>query len=329
MKGWLPHLGRQCVGGAVIAAFILVAQPLSAGFVPYQDGLLGHLQHYQVKKNESLIEIARKHDVGFNEITAANPGLDPFVTDAGTVVTIPAAWILPSLPARSSVVINLPEFRLYYFPKRSAGRTLTFPLGIGDQGTDTPLGSYRIVQKIVKPAWHVPKSIRRQRPSLPEVMPSGPDNPMGSHALRLSSNDILIHGTNRPWGIGRRSSHGCLRLYPEDIVTLFKVLPVGTRVVIVDQPVKIGVSGKRIYLEAHGSHRVAVTVGDVVLKLAGAKLLGRTDLRRLITAMEERRGIPVDITLDLLNYRPPAPARKADAVQGEAGAGRVRSRGAP
>lgn len=305
MRGSFRHFGRQYIGAGVLAAaLLLIPRLLPAALIPFEDGLLGHLQQYQVKRHESLIEVARKFDVGYNEIVAANAGVDPFVPGAGTSVTIPTAWLLPSASSRPSVIINLPEFRLYYLPKSRATKVLTFPLGIGDQGTDTPLGSYHIIQKIVKPDWHVPKSIRKREPFLPKVMPAGPNNPMGSHALRLSSNDILIHGTDRPWGIGRRSSHGCLRLYPEDIVKLFKVIPNGMRVLIVDQPVKIGTSGNRLYLEAHRKDRLEVTVGDVVQRLADEKMLGKADFAKLMRAMEERRGIPVDITLDFIDGRP-------------------------
>ncbi|HJV64378.1 MAG TPA: L,D-transpeptidase family protein [Geomonas sp.] len=329
MKEWLWYLGRQCVFGSGLAALLLASRPLPAALIPGDAGGLGQLQRYQVKKNESLIEIARKFDLGFNEITAANPGVDPFVTNAGTLVNIPTAWLLPAVPLRPSVVINLPEFRLYYFSKQPGGKVLTFPLGIGDQGTDTPLGRYRIVQKIVKPAWHVPTSIRRKEPSLPKVMQAGPDNPMGSHALRLSSHDILIHGTDRPWGIGRRSSHGCLRLYPEDIVSLFRAVSTGTQVVIVDQPVKIGTNGKSVYVEAHRTDRSVVTVGDVVQRLADEKLLGRTDFAKLVRVMEERRGVPADVTLDFLEGHSPTAPKRAETAKGVAAPNQLKNRGVP
>ena len=183
---------------------VLAATPLPGAteLFPREEGLIGNLQHYRVTENESLIEIARKYDLGFSEIVAANPGIDPFVPNVGAIITIPTAWIIPSAPPPPSLVINLPEFRLYYFSKSLPGQVLTFPLGIGDEGRDTPIGTYKVIEKIVHPVWYVPKSIRRQQPQLPKVMQPGPDNPMGSHALRLSLRTILIHGTDRPWGIG-------------------------------------------------------------------------------------------------------------------------------
>lgn len=279
--------------------------------LPYADGYVGKLQQYKVHGNESLIEIARRFDLGFNEITAANPGVDPFVPGAGSILTIPTAWILPTVPTRPALVINLPEYRLYYFPRRQRLSVITYPLGIGDQGAATPYGSFSVVEKLVRPSWHVPKSIRRERPDLPEVVPPGARNPMGSHALRLSLESILIHGTNRPWGIGRRSSHGCLRLYPEDIAELFRAVPKGTRVLIINQPVKIGTRGKKIYLEAHrAAEGGQPSVGQVMHRLARMNLLIRSDFAKIVGAIGERKGIPVDVTLSLTEP-PPYVIRKA------------------
>lgn len=279
---------------AVIGALCITPPVLRAATLSYADGIIGNLQHYEVGKNESLIEIARKFGLGFNEIADANPGVDPFIPKAGTLITIPTAWILPVVSRRPRIVINIPEYRLYYFLNK--GKVVTFPLGIGDQGRDTPVGRYKVIEKIKNPAWHVPESIRAQA-GLPNVVPAGPNNPMGSHALRLSRRDVLIHGTNRPWGIGRRSSHGCLRLYPEDIRRLFRMVPLGTRVDIVSRPVKIGASGKKVFVEAHRYKRKGPSVGEVMHLLADRKWLVRTDFAKLIRAMEEKKGVPVDVTL--------------------------------
>ena len=260
-------------------------------------GLIGGLQTYRVGANESLIEVARRYDLGFNAIAAANPGVDPWIPSAGSLINLPTAWILPDLPIISGIVINIPELRLYYFSKKTACAVVTFPLGIGDQGRDTPVGRYQVIEKIVRPAWHVPDSIRSEIPSLPEVVPPGPNNPLGSHALRLSRAGILIHGTNRPWGIGRRSSHGCLRLYPEDIVKLFNMVPRGTRVTVINQPIKACALGKKIFIEAHRPESGDSSVGRALHLLADKKLLARPDFAKLIRAVEEMKGMPVDITL--------------------------------
>jgi L,D-transpeptidase ErfK/SrfK len=263
----------------------------------HTDVVIGELQQYRVAEKESLIEIARKFDLGFNAIVAANPTVDPIIPKAGTLITIPTSWIPPAVSKRPCMVINLAEFRLYYFPKRASGGIVTFPLGIGDEGRDTPLGSYKVVEKIVNPAWHVPKSIRGERSRLPEVVPPGPNNPMGTHALRLSLHSVLIHGTNKPWGIGRRSSHGCLRLYPEDIIRLFRMVSKGTRVVVVNKPLKVAAKGDRVFVEVHRIEGVEPGVGDALHLLADRNLVVRTDFAKLIRAVEEKRGVPVNVTL--------------------------------
>ena len=284
---------------AVIAVMIAVCLIPSAPLATFAsaDGLIGNLQQYQVRENESLVEIARKFDLGFNEIVDANPGVDPFIPAGGTRITIPTAWILPAVSRPATIVVNIPELRLYYVPDRANGEVATFPLGIGDEGVDTPVGSYTVIEKVSSPAWHVPPSIRRQQPALPRVVPPGPDNPMGSHALRLSVANLLIHGTNKPWGIGRRSSHGCLRLYPEDIVRLFKLVRKGARVVIVHQPIKVGVKGGEVFVEAHRYEGSEPSVEQAMQMFSDRGWLGRVDFSRLKVAMEEKRGMPIDVTL--------------------------------
>jgi L,D-transpeptidase ErfK/SrfK len=290
--------GRLLVA-AMALFFTVVCSVEKTGAATYSPDacLLGTLREYRVRVNESLIEVALKFDLGFNAIAAANPKLDPWTPPAGALIAIPSAWIPPPNSPRPGIVINIPELRLYYFPRRPSRTVLSFPLGIGDQGWATPIGNYRVLQKIIAPAWHVPDSIRSESPHLPKIVPPGPDNPLGSHALRLSRHDLLIHGTNKPYGIGRRSSHGCLRLYPEDMVRLFRVVYVGTRVVVINQPIKVCSSMRRVYVE---SHRPVTGVGDVgeALRLLAEKgLLVRTDFAKLIRAVQEMKGMPVDVSL--------------------------------
>jgi len=287
-----------------LSALCLAAVSSRGATLPHADAVVGEVQWYSVKDNESLIEVARKFDLGFNSIVAANPGIDPFIPPAGTIITIPTAWILPVVSTRPSIVINLPEYRLYFFPKEPTGDIVTYPLGIGDEGTDTPVGRYKIAMKLIAPAWYAPKSIREKSPNVPSVVPPGPDNPLGSHALQLSSHGILIHGTNRPWGIGRRSSHGCLRLYPEDIVQLFKLVPKGTDVVIMNQAVKVAAKGERVFVEAHSYRGQEANVLEVIDLLESRKLIAKTDGGKLLRALEEGKGLPVDVTLET-----PAPPR--------------------
>jgi L,D-transpeptidase ErfK/SrfK len=283
---------------AIVLAISLTPLASWAATLPYADGFIGDMQLHRIRSNESLVEIARKFDLGFNAIVDANPGVDPFIPETGTSITIPTAWILPAVSMFPALVVNIPDFRLYYFPKKDPrGEVVTFPLGIGDEGRDTPVGSYTVIEKIVNPSWYVPKSIRAEAVNLPKVVPPGPDNPMGSHALRLSLEAVLIHGTNRPWGVGRRSSHGCLRLYPEDIPRLFELVPRGMRVLIVNQPIKIGIREKRVFVEAHQYQHQEEGVWQALHLLSARNLVGAIDFAKLIRAMEEKKGVPVDISI--------------------------------
>jgi len=282
---------------AVCAAYLVLPVISAIGSPIYTDahGIIGTEQRCEVKDNESLWEIARKFDIGINEISHANPGVDPIIPETGSIVRIPSKWILPDVPVRRGIVINIPEFRLYYFPSEDPGKVMTFPVGVGDEGKNTPVGSYSVIEKIVNPAWYVPESIRREKPELPRVVPPGPDNPMGSHALRLSLKTVLIHGTDRPWGIGTRSSHGCLRLYPEDIVLLFSMVRKGTKVTIVNQPIKVALRDGKVYMEVHRYEEIDYA-GLAVRLLGNRGLLEMVDFIKLGRELEAMSGMPVDIT---------------------------------
>lgn len=276
---------------ATFPAYILAAIFTDGG------GVVGAIKWHTIGPGESLVEVARRYDVGYHSILDANPGVEPFVPKPGTVVTIPTAWILPRVLSTPDIVVNLPEYRLYFFPRGEPGSVFTFPLGIGDEGAETPLGTYTVTEKITNPSWHVPDSIRRDG-GLPLVVPPGPNNPLGTHALRLSQGNILIHGTNRPWGIGRRSSHGCLRLYPEDIVTFFDLVETGMSVVVVNQPLKIGFRDGRIMIEVHRGQDDEPTVGQALKRFYDHGLLGKIDFSKLVRAILEKKGVPVEVDLD-------------------------------
>ncbi len=198
----------QCITRTIFLFLLLVLIIPAAGadakifaLSPIQK-IVGAVSTCTVQEGESLIEIARKFDLGYNAIIEANPGLDPFVPGDGVTVTMPSHWILPSVVSRTGIVINLSEFRLYYFFGQADSRFVqTFPVGVGSEGHETPLGVFKIVEKTANPAWYVPKSIQLENPSLPKVVPPGPDNPLGTHALRLSNRSVLLHGTNRPFAV--------------------------------------------------------------------------------------------------------------------------------
>lgn len=287
------------VYGLIVPLFFLTLSVSTIHAEVYNaDKVIGALEKYPVKKNDSLIEIGRTFGVGYNAITDANPDLDPFVPGTGAIVVVPTSWVVPHAGSTEVIVINLSEMRLYYFFSTQGSRSVaTFPIGIGSEGNNTPMGEFRVVEKIINPVWHVPRSIKKQKPWLPDVVPPGPDNPLGTHAIRLSSGTVLIHGTNKPWGVGRKVSHGCIRLYPEDIPRLFSLVNTGTRVSIVRQPVKVGVKDGRVYVEVHEDKDVAVDyTSEAARMLVQNDLLDRISTRMVSRAILEKKGIPVDIT---------------------------------
>jgi L,D-transpeptidase ErfK/SrfK len=245
--------------------------------------VIGRLYFTRVQGEETLLDIARAYDLGYDDIIAANPGVDHWTPVAGERVLLPLAHVLPDAP-REGIVINLAARRLFYYPPAAEGeprRVITHPIGIGREGWSTPLGNTEIAKKHVSPAWTVPASIRRERAAkgdpLPAVVPPGPDNPLGSHALRLGWSSILIHGTNKPAGIGMQVSHGCIQLYPEDIVTLFADVLVGTPVTVVDQPYLAGTGPDGLLLE---THTPATAAGDKAGAAAVARAIEAAQARQ-------------------------------------------------
>lgn len=228
-------------------------------FILPEEGtdVVGAVQVAVARKEDTLPDFARRYGLGHDEIIAANPGVDPWLPGSGTRVVLPTQFVLPDAP-REGIVVNLASLRLFYYPKPKQGaprEVVTHPLGIGREGWRTPLGRMRIAEKIENPTWTPPASIRREHAQrgarLPAVVKAGADNPLGTHALRLSRPSYLIHGTNKPFGIGMRVSHGCMQLYPEDIAELFQEVPVGTKVNIVNQPYLAGWRDGELFLEVH------------------------------------------------------------------------------
>lgn len=192
---------------------------------------------------QTLIDIARHHNIGYEEIRMANPDVSLWVPGAGTEVVIPAQYILPPAP-REGVIVNLSELRLYYYPADKPGIVETYPVSVGREEFATPVGITRTTVKVKDPAWAPPASMRREAAErgepAPSVVPPGPNNPLGEHAILLAMPSYLIHGTNRPEGVGMRVSRGCIRMYPEDIKSLYERLPSGTQVNLMDAPFKAG-----------------------------------------------------------------------------------------
>jgi L,D-transpeptidase ErfK/SrfK len=226
--------------------------------VPNGDSIVGTVVVTLAADDDTLPDIARRFDVGYEEIVRANPGVDPWLPGRGREIVVPTAFVLPDAPMEG-VVVNIAAMRLYYFPPVAKGApriVITHPIGIGKVGWKTPEGVTRITAKQRDPVWIPPDSVRKEHlengDPLPTRVPAGPDNPLGAHLFRLSWPTYLIHGTNKPYGVGMRSSHGCLRLYPEDIRALFETLPVGTKVQVVNQPTVLGWRSGVAYVQAFG-----------------------------------------------------------------------------
>lgn len=293
-----------------------VGSGLLAGSLPLRSAtaeerarkVVGRMQSYRARAEDTLVDIARRNHLGFVEVKAANPGVDVWLPGEGTEILLPTQRLLPDAPQRG-VVINLCEMCLYYYPS-DGGEAMTFAIGIGREGRGTPMGSTSIVRKAEHPTWYPPESIRAEKPELPSVFPPGPDNPLGTRALYLGWPAYLIHGTALPEGVGRRVSAGCIRMYNEEVERLYPLCGVGTPVTVVDQEVKIAwLDDGELYLEVSPSQEQADRIEisgyfepempadliDRVLETAGAQS-GRLNWAAIERAGQERRGYPVRIT---------------------------------
>ncbi len=261
------------------------------------------------KDEDTLLDIARQYNIGQNEILLVNPKVDRWMPGSKVPIFIPTSRILPDTP-RQGVTLNLPEYRLYYFPSDQQ-TVVTHPVSIGRQDWNTPLGKTRIINKKANPTWTPPESIKKEHAEkgepLPDVVPAGADNPLGLFALRLGLPGYLIHGTNKPFGVGMRVSHGCVRMYPEDIEKLFPEVHVGMPVYIVNQPVKVGWWHKKIYIEVHpqleGEELPYDELYEKTMTLIKEAFFKHNYQQELVVeadalrqALEKKNGIPTAIT---------------------------------
>jgi L,D-transpeptidase ErfK/SrfK len=305
--GAMCEIGERPVMWSILIVAAVMAAPAPSCAAPGGQDVIGIPSEFVTRESDTLLDVARAHDLGYVETRAANPGIDPWLPGTGKTLALPTQHVLPDAPRRG-IVINLSELRIYYFPPRG-GEPRTFPIGIGGEGKETPLGTTKIARKRVHPAWVPTTSEHEEEPELPASIGPGPDNPMGDAALYLAWPGYAIHGTNKPYSIGRRDSHGCIRLLPEDIAFLYDAVPVGTPVTVVDQQAKVGWSGGELYLEVHptqadadaleesGAPRSseAVDADDLVIKAAGLDA-GRLDWYSVHLAETRRDGVPVQVT---------------------------------
>jgi L,D-transpeptidase ErfK/SrfK len=277
--------------------------------------VIGATQVIFARYENTFSTIGRQYNLGYEEMRRANPGVDQWLPGEGTALYLPTQTILPEAPHKG-IVVNVPAMRLYYFtteksaadPAVSITKVTSHPVGVGTEGWGTPFGEAKVVQHARDPVWYVPASVRKEHAErgdpLPSVVQPGPDNPLGKYAMTLSLPGYLIHGTNKPAGVGMRSSHGCLRLYPEDIEELFGRVRRGTEVRLVNQPVLAGWHEGQLYLEVHPP--LAEETHDLLAEAEGALLralerggaaaatasLDRAAIERIVV---EQRGIPFPV----------------------------------
>lgn len=237
-------------------AFSCLAAPAMAMEFPLPapgNDVIGEVRVITAKHEDTFADIAQRNDLGYSEMVAANPGVDPWLPGDGAQIVLPTRFILPPGP-REGIVINIAEYRMYYFPE-GKNVVYTYPLGIGREGWNSPVASTTITGKVPNPTWTPPPSIRAEHAAdgdiLPAIYPPGPDNPLGPYKFTLGTVGYLIHGSNKKFGIGMRVSHGCFRMLNNNVLELAKMAPVGTKVRIMNEPYKFGVSNGRVYMEAH------------------------------------------------------------------------------
>ena len=286
-----------------------VAAPVHAETFPLPPpdvDVIGEIRVVYAAGKEDLLDIMRRYNLGYDEIIHANHGVSRWAPGDGTPVVLPTRYILPDAP-REGIVLNIPEMRLYYYPPAKAGEprvVITHPVSVGRMDWKSPLGKTTVVRKDVDPAWYPPATIKKEHAAqgdfLPDVVPPGPDNPLGRYALRLGKDGYLIHGTNKAYGIGMQVTHGCIRMYPEDIEQFFQKVPVGASVYFVNQAVKVGRLRGTLFLEAHSPLKEDELPNEATLEKALAVVKAKVgpdmagvDPLAIQLAVEQGSGVPV------------------------------------
>jgi L,D-transpeptidase ErfK/SrfK len=294
---------------ALLLGVLIVSDAVAAVYkMPdVSDDLLGEIQTVSSNYEDTFIDIGRTYNVGYEELKSANPGVDPWLPGVGTDIVLPTQFVLPE-GERRGIVVNVAEYRIYYFyTSGGVNYVKTAPASVGRMDWSTPVGRTNIVAKVRNPSWYPPESIREEHAArgdiLPKVVPPGPDNPLGAYALRLGLSSYLIHGTNRPEGLGMRVTHGCVRLLPEDIAWLFPQVDLRTPVSIINQPVKFGWSGDELYLEVHPplekSEKNPASADMTLITREYVKVTGTkqadVDWERVAQVYRAQSGVPVKV----------------------------------
>jgi L,D-transpeptidase ErfK/SrfK len=286
------------------------AKPDTVFTIPTPHGLdpqtvIGQVRQYRIRPGDTLMDLARLYTLGYNEIVEANPGLDPWVPPVGAVILLPTEWVLPCC-SYTGIVVNIPEMRLFYFtrgPQSGTTTVHTYPVGLGRDDWRTPTGSFRVSGKTVNPQWNIPESIRKEhieeRDDPRTFIPGGdPDNPLGKYRLELTLPMFRIHGTNIPWGVGMQVSHGCVRLYPEDIERLFPQVPIGTPGEFTYQVIKVGKREGAVFGEVHEDiygHNPAI-FREAMNVLEARGVAGEIDQQLLLNGLGDSGGMPFQLT---------------------------------
>ncbi len=293
----IPLFSEQTFENKPMRAYrIPTPQP---GTIPEQT-VIGEMGTYRIRAGETLLDVARYYDLGMNEIADANPGVDLWNPKVGSTVVVPTQWVLPCC-TYDGMMLNVPEMRIYYYQRAPGdpGTTIvrTYPVGLGRDDRRTPKGNFRVTGKTVNPTWVIPERIRQDRirdnNDPRRSIPGGAaDNPLGAYRFELSLEPYRIHGTNIPWGIGMLVSNGCARLYPEDVDHLFPLVSVGTKGAFIYQPVKVGVRGGQVFVEAHADlYRAGGGLPPNATKTLGVAGVTPGDAR-VATVLREAQGVP-------------------------------------
>lgn len=291
----LPPLGEREEAEPISRSQFVLATP--------DQSVIGTPQIVYTREEDTFPDLAREYGLGYDELVEANPDIDPWLPGADRPVLLPTQYILPAAPRRG-IVLNVAAKRLFYFPPTADGElpvVLTYPIGIGRVGWETPTGEAKVVAKATDPQWYVPWSVQREHAEagdpLPPVVPPGPDNPLGRHVLQLDMPGYLIHGTNMPWGVGMRVSHGCVRLYPENIESLYSLVSRGEPVHIVNQPILSGSLDGELYVESHPvleeDARTSEEILATLFAAGGYERASDRDHARAVAS--ESLGIPVRV----------------------------------
>ena len=287
--------------------------PISRNFFTLDSpdqSVIGEPQIVYTKEENTFSDLAREYGLGYDEIVAANPDIDPWLPGDETAVLLPTQYVLPDVPRRG-LILNIASKRLFYFPEVAEDapvQVLTYPIGIGRVGWETPLGDTTVISKARDPSWYVPASVRRERAELgnplPAIVPPGPDNPLGHFVLKLDMPGYLIHGTNQPYGVGMRVSHGCVRLYPENIEPLYDMVGLGEPVTIINEPYLAGWRDGELYLESHSPleddaispEQRMQEIFDRTRNMSGA-FIEQEEQDQAIAVAGAARGVPVRVLM--------------------------------